>query len=148
MKCSHSKGIPGVDSAFCPDCRQTFLPRSPAYLEINKRQLEIPGIGPVPEFEPYPVKFLNLSHGKDVPWVGTAIAEIDGDSIKYLRINFAENGRKRQADVPICRILTSCSDYNQCQDCDVELEPGLPTKIETRDQAIARIETEIKLSLW
>jgi DNA adenine methylase len=40
--CDHPHGIPGVESAYCPACRQTFLPRSRDYIQINKRQLTLP----------------------------------------------------------------------------------------------------------
>lgn len=145
MKCSHPHGIPGVDFAHCPDCQQTFLPKSQGWKLIQKRQLVIPGIDPEPEFEAYPVKFLNLSRGKDVPWEGTAIAQRNG----YLTVRYESNGGEMISDIPPARILPdeptpaaqpkpgkdhallelsgeqsgrqstgSSNDYNQCPDCN------------------------------
>lgn len=40
--CTHPYGIPSNESAYCPDCKQTFLPGSRGFNAIQKRQLKLP----------------------------------------------------------------------------------------------------------
>ncbi|KAM3112757.1 hypothetical protein [Phormidesmis sp. 146-33] len=51
---------------------------------------------------PFPVRFLLLQRGKDVPWMGLALAQND----RYLRVRYVEAGQMRESDVPRQRLLS------------------------------------------
>jgi hypothetical protein len=69
-------------------------------------QLPLPLEQPQPDIitsiSPTTVRFLLLHLGKDVPWMGVAIAQ----NSRYLRVRYVEAGQMREGDVPRHRLLS------------------------------------------
>jgi hypothetical protein len=51
---------------------------------------------------PYPVRFLLLQKGEDVPWMGLVLAQ----NTRYLRVRYVEAGQMCEGDVPRQRLLS------------------------------------------